>query len=155
MVFTICQFFFSFLCGFSGQTIYDDFYIAFYNLFFTALPLMVRASIEQDLYYKFPLKIEEQDEPPVGENIYMKKYYPKLYYIGQQNILFTYKNFIFWVTEGFLHGLMVFILNALVIGPQINNSNGYTSDLWIMSISIYTCIILVTASYIKYYLSYN
>ena len=145
MVFTICQFFFSFMCGFSGQTIYDDYYIAFYNLFFTALPLMVRASIEQDIYYKFPLKLEEQDEdePPFGENIYLKNYYPKLYYIGQQNILFTYKNFIFWVAEGFLHGLMVFILNVLVIGPQINNQNGYTSDLWIMSISIYTCIILV------------
>lgn len=146
MVFTICQFFFSFLCGFSGQTIYDDFYIAFYNLFFTALPLMVRASIEQDIYYKFRVKIEDDEEGDgelYGERIYLKKYYPKLYYIGQKNILFTYKNFVFWVGEGFFHGLMIFLLNAMVIGPQINNKDGYTSDLWIMSISLYTCIILV------------
>lgn len=143
MVFTICQVFFSFFCGFSGQTIYDDFYITFYNLIFTALPLMVRATIEQDIYYKFRVNIEDEDDLPFGENIYLKKYYPKLYYIGQKNTLFTYRNFIFWVAEGFMHGFFIFILNAMVIGPQINDSNGFTSDIWMLSISLYTCVILV------------
>ena len=51
MLFTIPQFLFAFYCGFSGQTIFEDWYVAFYNLFFTSLPLVVRAIFEQDINY--------------------------------------------------------------------------------------------------------
>ena len=40
-IFTMSQFYFSFLCLGSGQTIVDDWYITCYNLIFTALPLCV------------------------------------------------------------------------------------------------------------------
>lgn len=43
---TIPQFFFGFYNGFSGQTIFDDWFISFYNMAFTALPLIVRAIID-------------------------------------------------------------------------------------------------------------
>jgi len=49
IVFTLPQVFYSFLNAYSGQTVYDDFYISFYNMFFTALPLMVKALFEQDV----------------------------------------------------------------------------------------------------------
>lgn len=51
MLFTIPLFVFAFYSGFSGQTIYDDFYISLYNLIFTSFPLVVRAVLEQDVYY--------------------------------------------------------------------------------------------------------
>lgn len=51
LIFTIPQFYFSFQCAFSGQTIFDDWYITLYNIIFTALPLIVRAILEQDIYY--------------------------------------------------------------------------------------------------------
>lgn len=54
MLFTMPQFIFAFYCGFSGQTIFDDIYISLYNLFFTSLPLVVRAVLEQDVYYVRP-----------------------------------------------------------------------------------------------------
>lgn len=53
MLFTIPQFVNAFFCGYSGQTIYDDVYVTLYNLIFTALPLIVRAVLEQDVNYIF------------------------------------------------------------------------------------------------------
>ena len=148
MVFTVCQFYFSFVCGWSGETIYDDYYITFYNLIFTALPVIVRAVIEQDVYYRFPVSItkedlEDNDAVPYEENKFLKKYYPKLYYIGQKNTLFTYSNFFLWVFQGLVHGLVIFLFNMYIFEYQIATSEGYTTDIWIMSITIYTTIILV------------
>ena len=60
---------FAFINGFSGQTIYDDWYISFYNLFFTAMPLMMKALFEQDIN-------------PVIDGLDYEKYLPNLYYIG-------------------------------------------------------------------------
>ena len=51
MLFTIPQLIFAFYCGYSAQTIFDDIYIAMYNLVFTSLPLIIRAVFEQDLNY--------------------------------------------------------------------------------------------------------
>ena len=51
MVFTIPQFYFAFFCGFSALSFFDDTYISLYNIVFTALPLVIRAIFEQDVYY--------------------------------------------------------------------------------------------------------
>ena len=51
MVMTLPHLYFSFSNGFSGQTIFDDFYISFYNLFFTSWPLVIKAAFEQDINY--------------------------------------------------------------------------------------------------------
>ena len=48
-VFTMTQFYFSFSCLSSGQTIIDDWYITCYNLIFTALPLCVKAITDTDM----------------------------------------------------------------------------------------------------------
>lgn len=52
MLFTIPQLFFTYLSAYSGLSVFDDWYITFYNLFFTALPLVFKAVIDQDVYYK-------------------------------------------------------------------------------------------------------
>lgn len=56
MLFTIPQFITAFFCGYSGQTLFDDVYISLYNLAFTAMPLVVRAVLEQDVNYIFKKK---------------------------------------------------------------------------------------------------
>jgi hypothetical protein len=61
--------FYAFTAAYSGGTVYDDWYISFYNLFFTSMPLMVRALFDQDINTR-------KD----GEEY--KRFLPKLYYIG-------------------------------------------------------------------------
>ncbi len=53
ILFTMPQIVFTYFNGFSGQPIFDDYYIALYNVVFTSLPLLVRALFEQDVNYVF------------------------------------------------------------------------------------------------------
>ena len=43
MLFTLPQFIYGFYSGYSAQTIFDDAYVALYNLLFTSIPLIVKA----------------------------------------------------------------------------------------------------------------
>ena len=60
MVFTVIQFYFGFLCAYSGQSVYEDTYIVCFNLIFTSLPLIIRAVFEKDIYYMIRLNKYER-----------------------------------------------------------------------------------------------
>ena len=60
MLFTIPQFITAFYNGFSGQTIFDDIYITLYNLTFTAVPLLIRAVLEQDVNYVYQREVADE-----------------------------------------------------------------------------------------------
>lgn len=77
LVLTAPHIFYSFMNGFSGQTIFDDYYINFYNLFYTSWPLVIKACFEQDVNYQLD-----------GQDIRML--YPKLYYLGSQKIIYNW-----------------------------------------------------------------
>jgi len=51
MLFTLPQFLAAFFCGYSAQTVFDDWFVSFYNLAFTSIPLIIRAVFEQDVNY--------------------------------------------------------------------------------------------------------
>jgi len=115
MLFTIPQFVAAFYNGFSGQTIFDDIYITLYNLLFTSIPLLFRAVLEQDVNYVYHRKerVHNYEEPQLtrkslltemgylpeqyGINKYFNRLFPKIYFIGQENCIFNYKNFFMWV----------------------------------------------------------
>ena len=81
MLFTIPQFIAAFYCFFSGQTIFDDIYITLYNLLFTAIPLLIRAVLEQDVNYVYKKKdIEENEQQLTGKSLLMQAgYLPEKY----------------------------------------------------------------------------
>ena len=81
IVFALPQFFFIFYNAYSAQTLFDDFYITFYNLAFTSWPVIIRAIFDQDIYYKVK-------ENMIINLVDLKKYYHHLYYVGQLNISF-------------------------------------------------------------------
>lgn len=47
LTFTLTQFWFTFRTGFSGQRFYDDWFQSLYNVFFTALPVIVLGLFEK------------------------------------------------------------------------------------------------------------
>lgn len=162
MIFTIPHFFFSFACASSAQTIFDDWYISFYNLFFTALPLIIRAVFEQDVDYKMvkqnlkksQIKVEEVANPIakpkkkylpflIYEDSYLKKEIPKLYYVGQEKTIFKPSRFIYAILWAICQSLLLFALNYLVFENVIFNNNGYNGDIWSFSITYFTTIILL------------
>lgn len=62
MLFTLPQFLAAFFCAFSAQTIFDDWFVSFYNLAFTSIPLIIRAVFEQDVNYVYRPQKKEREQ---------------------------------------------------------------------------------------------
>lgn len=133
MVFTLPQLFFAFFCFYSGQTVYDDWYITLYNMFFTALPLMMKAVFERDLM-NLPLSIN---------GFVNKDLVSQAYELGKENLLFTSGSFFTWIKIGIVHAAIVFFLPFFTLGNQILTPSGHPSNFWIASITSFTSIILL------------
>lgn len=142
LVFTIPQFLFGFYCGYSGQTVYDDWYITIYNMILTALPLMIKGVLEKDI------KIPERYDGEIMDsqiNCIIKKNVPKLYALGKHNECFQYSAFIKWLFTGILHSLIVFFLPLYACNKTLTSHKGYQTDFVYFSITSFTCIILVVS----------
>ena len=119
MLFTVPQLVLAFYCAYSGTTLFDDLYIAFYNLIFTSVPLIIRAVLEQDVNYVYKnqskrihpnettsILVQKDDvlarqkkylPSEFGVNKYFYRLFPKIYFIGQENCIFNYTNYFLWV----------------------------------------------------------
>ena len=139
MIFTAPQFLFLFYNGYSGQTIYDDWYITFYNLAFTSFPLVVRALFDKDIYYRY----WSTQENGLKFSPRLKDYYSYLYYIGQKSYIFTIGSAIKWIVVGLAFGSLIFFLVTYSLQNLSLNSSGATADVWYTSILIYTSMILL------------
>ncbi|XP_026720946.1 phospholipid-transporting ATPase IK [Athene cunicularia] len=79
----LAQVWFAFHSGFTAQPLYEGWFLALYNIFYTAYPVLSVGLLEQDVSAKKSLE------------------FPELYVIGQQDELFNYR--VFGVTV--LHGV--------------------------------------------------
>ncbi len=132
-LFTIPQFFFAFNCGFSGQTVYDDWYVSLYNLIFTSLPLLFKAIMEQDI-----TKEDEEDQDD-----FIKRNICKTYYLGREGEIFNITNFVLELIRSLCGAVFLyFFIHSIMNFSQISN-DGVVCDLWIFSISQFTSIIFV------------
>ena len=140
LVFTLPQFLFSHYCAYSGQTVYDDWYLTFYNLVFTALPLFMRALFERD--YDVP-KRYEVGEFGIEDKIRIRKEIPNVYIVGLENQLFTLPRFLLWLFNGLLHAIIIFFIPLYAAEEGIMNEKGHNFDQWSFSIASFTSIILI------------
>lgn len=72
--------------------------------------------------------------------------------MGQENTIFNYVNFMWWILEALCSGLLITLINIYVLGATSINQNGYSSNMWLASVSRYfmllcsfSCIILVVS----------
>ncbi|NXK95009.1 AT8B3 ATPase, partial [Formicarius rufipectus] len=79
----LAQVWFAFHSGFTAQPLFEGWFLALYNIFYTSYPLLSMGLLEQDVSAKKSLE------------------FPELYVVGQQDKLFNYR--IFGVT--LLHGV--------------------------------------------------
>jgi len=145
LVFTSVQFAYSFYNLASGQSFWLSWSITFYNMIFTLFPVVIRAVFEIDL----DITSDKQTFHELSQGVHAKQtlysYYPKMYYVGQKNKLFT--NFIFfsWFLLGFCQGVICLILTLYSIGDQNDTSgeNSYNIGFYLVEISAYTSVIIV------------
>lgn len=82
------------------------------------------------------IKRQAEYLPPGYEiNKYFYRLFPKIYFIGQENCVFNYKNYFLWVVEALLESIVVCLFSMYIIGNHSLNSSGYSSDLWIVGMT--------------------
>ncbi|NXB64205.1 AT8B3 ATPase, partial [Struthidea cinerea] len=88
----LAQVWFAFHSGFTAQPLYEGWFLALYNIFYTAYPVLSVGLLEQDVSAKKSLE------------------FPELYVVGQQDELFNYR--VFGVT--LLHGVGTSLISFYV-----------------------------------------
>lgn len=141
LVFTIPQFLFAHYSAYSGQTVYDDWYLTFYNMVFTALPLLMRALFERD--FDIPKRWESVGINAIENKKYLRKIIPYTYCLGSENQLFTFSRFVLWVSNGILHSFIVFFIPLYAAAEGVLDEDGHNFDLWSFSITSFSCIIII------------
>ncbi|OPJ86761.1 phospholipid-transporting ATPase IK isoform B [Patagioenas fasciata monilis] len=86
------QVWFAFHSGFTAQPLYEGWFLALYNIFYTAYPILSLGLLEQDVSAKKSLE------------------FPELYVIGQQDELFNYRVFSITVLHGLSTSLASFYI---------------------------------------------
>lgn len=144
-IYTIPQFIFAFFNAFSGQTIYDDFFIMLYNMGFTALPVAARAVFDQDVSYKVNKKPKNEQEKQLHRSLEkrVQQELPNYYYLGQKKVIFNRTNFLGWCFQGGIHACILYFTVYGSFSKHIFYEKGYSSGLWSYSIMLYTSVILV------------
>ena len=130
-VFTIVHFFFGFINDFSGQTIIDDWFITLYNLVFTSIPLGARGILD--------ITLRPEDGKIVDLLI------PFLYKEQKENPIFTVPRFLISLFKGVIHALIDYYGTIYSIGA-IMNSDGYETNLWVISVCLFTNILIVVSA---------
>ena len=147
LVFAVPQFFYLFYNAYSSQTLFEDFYISFFNLFFTSWPVIIRAVFDQDIYYKKwtskgPVSRENQSKT-LAHRSNLQTRFNYLYYVGQRNLLFNMKNIMIWFFNSIISALIIFYITKQIFASDQINSKGQVQDIWFFSIVLYTIIIFV------------
>lgn len=106
MFFTIPQIIFCVYNAYSGQSIFEDWFISFYNLFFTSVPVVIRAVFDKDVYYykwtkHANKKLYLRDMPNLREN------YPYLYFRSKEQKLFSIGALFENIAEGVIMGIFL------------------------------------------------
>uniref|UniRef100_A0A915Q6M5 P-type ATPase C-terminal domain-containing protein n=1 Tax=Setaria digitata TaxID=48799 RepID=A0A915Q6M5_9BILA len=134
--FTLTHFWYSFFCGYSAQSIYNPVLIAFYNLFFTSLPVLAMGIFDQD----------------VDDLCGMK--YAKLYIPGQYNLFFNMRTFIYSVLHGMISSLVIFFIPYGVFCNGVDSTGRDFNDYSLLAFTCFTSLIIVVTGQIAFDTSY-
>lgn len=118
-------FYFEAYASFSGQAAYNDWYLSFYNVLFTSLPVIALGVFDQDVSQQFCLK------------------FPSLYQEGLQNTLFSWLRILSWSFNGVLSATFIFFFCIFAMEQQAFRKNGQVVGLEILGTAMYTCVVLV------------
>ncbi|KAF5201305.1 Phospholipid-transporting atpase [Thalictrum thalictroides] len=125
ITFGVTLFLYEAYTSFSGQAAYNDWYMSFYNVFFTALPALALGVFDQDVSSRFCLK------------------FPLLYQEGVQNVLFCWRRILGWMFNGLSSAIIIFYFCTTALNYQAFREGGETVGKDILGTTMYTCVVWV------------
>lgn len=125
ITFGITVFLYEAHASFSGKLLYNDWFLSLYNVLFTSLPVIALGVFDQDVSAQLCLK------------------FPLLYQEGVQNVLFTWRRILGWMTNGICCACIIFFFCLNALNPEAFNKNGKIAGIDIVGTTMYTCVIWV------------
>lgn len=125
--FTMVHFWFGFFCGFSAQTVYDQYFITLYNIVYTSLPVLAMGIFDQDVSDHRSLE------------------YPKLYEPGQLNLLFNKKEFFICIAQGIYTSVVLFFVPYAVLSDATQNTGEPLADYQTFAVTTATALVIVVS----------
>ncbi|KAL6005935.1 Phospholipid-transporting ATPase 6 [Asimina triloba] len=123
IAFGLTLFYFEAYTGFTGQSIYDDWYLLLFNVLLTSLPVISLGVFEQD----------------VPSDVCLQ--FPALYQQGPRNLFFDWTRILGWMINGVFTSLIIFFLNIGIFHVQAIRTGGQTSDMAIVGATMFTSTI--------------
>ncbi|XP_078432004.1 putative phospholipid-transporting ATPase 5 [Wolffia australiana] len=123
IAFGLTLFYFEAYTGFSGQSVYDDWYMLLFNVILTSLPVISLGVFEQD----------------VSSDVCLQ--FPALYQQGPKNLFFDWYRILGWMANGIYSSLVIFFLSINVFYDQAFREGGQTADMAAVGTTMFTCII--------------
>ncbi|XP_052203630.1 probable phospholipid-transporting ATPase 5 isoform X2 [Diospyros lotus] len=123
IVFGLTLFYYEVYTAFSGDVLYDDWFMVMFNVVLTSLPVIALGVLEQDV----PADVCLQ--------------FPALYRQGQKNIYFSWERILGWILNGAVSSLAIFTINIYALSPAAFEDLGQVADLSHMGAIAYTCVI--------------
>uniref|UniRef100_A0A8C7B9D8 Phospholipid-transporting ATPase n=1 Tax=Neovison vison TaxID=452646 RepID=A0A8C7B9D8_NEOVI len=123
--FTLMHFWYAFFSGFSAQTVYDTWFITFYNLVYTSLPVLSLSLFDQDVNETWSLR------------------FPELYDPGQHNLYFNKKEFVKCLVRGIYSSFVLFFIPMRTIHNSVHSDGKEISDYQSFSLLVQTALLCV------------
>ncbi|PKU73362.1 probable phospholipid-transporting ATPase 4 isoform X1 [Dendrobium catenatum] len=123
IVFGLTILYFEAFTGFSGQSVYDDWYMLLFNVILTSLPVISLGVFEQDVSSEVCLQ------------------FPALYQQGPKNLFFDWYRIFCWMGNGLYSSLAIFFLTIIVLDDQAFRAGGQTADMAVVGTTMFTSII--------------
>ncbi|KAF4046157.1 Pleckstrin homology domain-containing proteinoLip ATPase C [Phytophthora infestans] len=123
VILNLTQFWYMIYTGYSGQKFFLEWGLQGYNLLFTALPIVLVSTFEQDV----PACLAHS--------------YPLLYRIGQENTRFNTKVVWAWITSCVWESLIICF--GVVYGMRYLVNGGDTPTMWVYGCTSFTIVLIV------------
>ncbi|KAL1293214.1 hypothetical protein HN51_053864 [Arachis hypogaea] len=123
IAFGLTIFYFEAFTSFSGQSVYDDWYMILFNVVLTSLPVISLGVLEQDVPSEVCLQ------------------FPALYQQGPTNLFFDWYRILGWMANGVYSSIAIFFFNIIIFYDQAFRSDGQTADMAAVGTSMFSSII--------------
>ncbi|KAJ8773950.1 hypothetical protein K2173_009381 [Erythroxylum novogranatense] len=123
IAFGLTLFYFEAFTAFSGQSIYDDWFMLLFNVVLTSLPVISLGIFEQDVSSEVCLQ------------------FPALYQQGPKNLFFDWYRILGWMGNGLYSSLVIFFLSIVILFDQAFRAEGQTADMAAVGTTMFSCII--------------
>ncbi|KAM8865930.1 phospholipid-transporting ATPase ID-like [Synchiropus picturatus] len=121
--FTFVHFWYAFFCGFSAQTVYDEWFITLYNLVYTALPVLGMSLFDQDV------------------NDVWSFQHPQLYIPGQLNLYFSKTTFFKCALHSCYSSLVLFFIPYAAVHDTVRGDGREVADYQSFALLTQTCLL--------------